>query len=184
MNYRSMDNSLAAVHGRVAPGSKLLLLIGGVATGLGLVYSPIFLLIASFCLLAWLVLYNLAFIQASPGRQWLLPLYSVCLVAGGIFFSPQRAGAIEFSFLLANTQQVLTNCVLNEVQGLVILSGIIFGIIRVSFMLGIAVAGYQVWQNRRQNQDWQEILTIAIVAVLLVLVIGVLEPLVVGPGSC
>lgn len=179
---------------------KKIVLYGSSALfGIGCIFFPTLLLIYAIGLLAWVVRYDITFLQSLPQRRWLLAAFALALTVGAVVSATQSAnaegfpfllgqtqpsGSSGFSFLFERTQQVLSNCVLRSVAGLAVLSGVLFGTLRVAFMVGIGVAGYKIWQSRRDGQDYQEMLAITITAILVVVVIGVIEPLIVGNGQC
>ncbi|KAI9130167.1 hypothetical protein [Acaryochloris sp. CCMEE 5410] len=115
-------------------------------------------------------------------RRLILGLLSFASGLGVFGAALDPAHAIEFSFLFSNSQKVLDTCLLRHISGLTIVSGIIFGTLRVSSMVALGVVGVKIFNNRREGQEFQEILTMTIVAMLVVIVLGVLEPFIVGKG--
>lgn len=92
------------------------------------------------------------------------------------------AQAIQFSFLLASTQTAMESCIFNQITGLAILSGIIFMAIRGSTMLGLTYVAFEAWQEKRKQQDASEQIKTLVYALVAILVVGVLEPLIIGGG--
>lgn len=156
--------------------------------GAGSAAYPPLLLVPVSGLLLCLLKYEIQFLQSfTHKKRWLLSAFVVVLVLGmtwgAIAYTSQPANA-AFSFLFADTETVLKNCVLKSITAAAAISGIIFGGMRVAFMVGVAVAGYNIWTQRQQGQDFHDTLQIVITAILVVVIIGAIEPLVVGTGSC
>ena len=150
------------------------------------VYPPMLLLPIS-AIVWWLVRYNIKFFQSFPKQRWLLSTFIVALAlgatVGAITYTEQPAHA-AFSFLFADTEKALKTCVLQTVSAATALAGIMFGGLRVAFMVGIGVAGYNIWTQRQQGQDYHDTLQIVLTAILVIVIIGSIEPLIVGTNGC
>jgi hypothetical protein len=145
-----------------------------------LILAPLFLLL--LCVVRWLI-------QACPASYRLPWTFFISLSLGiSPLFSSAGMPVYGFSFLFENTEKVLNNCIFNNIQvtgvTLTVISSILFGGLRVAFMLGVGVAGYLIWQRRQAGQDFQDLLGIVLVAILITLGIGFMEPLIVGTGGC
>lgn len=154
--------------------------------GGGTAAYPELLLMPISGLLLWLVSREIKFFQSFPQKRWLLTIFAVALALGATWgvltYTTQPADA-AFSFLFADTEKVLKDCVLKSVTAATVLAGIIFGGLRVAFMVGIGVAGYNIWTQRQQGQDYHDTLQIVLTAILVVVIIGAIEPLIVGNGG-
>lgn len=138
------------------------------------------LLIATSLLAVWMLRYYLVGISKTKYCRQLQLLLIIALTGQGVLSILEPANS--FSLLFQATENVLRTCVLSQVAALVVLAAILFGFVRVVFMFGLAFAGYKIWSNRQQGQDYQELMQVAIVAVLLLVIFGAIEPLVVGTG--
>ena len=148
---------------------------------------PSMLLLPISAIVWWLVRYNIKFFQSFPKQRWLLSTFIVALAlgatVGAITYTEQPADA-AFSFLFADTEKALKTCVLQTVSAATALAGIMFGGLRVAFMVGIGVAGYNIWTQRQQGQDYHDTLQIVLTAILVIVIIGSIEPLIVGTNGC
>lgn len=108
-----------------------------------------------------------------------LLLVFLCVAGVVSYAEPSQAA---FSFLFDATQKVLKKCVLDKsgITQLASFSSMIFGALRAAFMIGLGVAGWMVWNNRREGQEYQNVLSLIMMAFMVVMIIGVIEPLVVG----
>ncbi len=157
-------------------------LVMTVIVGSAVLYPP--LLLAPLSVASVLMLhYNISFFQKLKHRRIWLTAFSLAMAFGPVLPAVKPADA-AFSFLFQTTEQVFNTCVLAQFATVATISAILFGALRVSFMVGIGVAGYQIWQRRQQSQDWQEVLNIMLAAVMIVIAIGFVEPFVVGTGAC
>lgn len=174
----------------VSPGwwrSSVPLTCGGLTLfGSGIAAYPELLLIPISGLLLWLVWYEIKFFRSFPKRRWLPVVFTIALALGATWgllaYTAQPADA-AFSFLFADTETVLKNCVLKSVTAATVIAGIIFGGLRVAFMVGLGVAGYNIWTQRQQGQDYHDTLQIVLTAILVIVIIGAVEPLIVGNGG-
>lgn len=155
--------------------------------GTGIAIYPTLLLMPISGLLLWLVAYEIKILQSFTKKRWLLSAFAILLALGatwGAVMDVTQPANAAFSFLFADTETTLKNCVLKSITAAAVLAGVIFGGLRVAFMIGIGVAGYQIWTNRQQGQDYHDTLQIVLTAILIVSIIGVIEPLIVGPNGC
>ncbi len=148
---------------------------------------PLILLMPISGLLLYLIAYEIRFLQSFSKKRWLLSAFAIALAIGttwgAIAYTVQPADA-AFSFLFADTETALKNCVLKSVAAAGVIAGIIFGGLRVAFMIGLGVAGYNIWTQRQQGQDYHDTLQIIMTAILIVVIIGAVEPLIVGTSGC
>lgn len=155
--------------------------------GSGSVVYPSVMLLPVSAILLWLIRYDIKFFQSFPKKRWLLSAFVVALAlgatVGAITYTAQPADA-AFSFLFADTEKALKTCVLQSVTAATALAGIMFGGLRVAFMVGIGVAGYNIWTQRQQGQDYHDTLQIVLTAILVIVIIGAIEPLIVGTSGC
>ena len=133
-----------------------------VSLAIGTIFFPPILLIPITLFTAWAIKYELSVLKKIKHRRLILGLLSFSSGLGVFGAALDPAHAIEFSFLFANSQNVLDTCLLTHIAGLTILSGIIFGFLRVSAMVGLGVAGVKIFNNRREGQEFQEILTMTV----------------------
>jgi hypothetical protein len=92
------------------------------------------------------------------------------------------ANAIEFTFLGQALQQTFETCVLNEIAGLEILSGLFFGGLRVLVGAYFIWEVFQAWQKRQSNQKNREEIEHIVGGTFAVVIAGVFDPLLAGPG--
>ncbi len=154
-----------------------------IATVVTTVLYPPLLIAPLFAASAWTLHYNITFFQKLRHPRIWLTAFSLLMAAGPVLPTARPAGA-AFSYLFQISEQVLDQCVLNQFGTIATISAILFGALRISFMVGVGIAGYQIWQRRQQSQDWQEVLNIMLSAIMIVVIIGFVEPLIVGTGAC
>ncbi|ACB01007.1 MULTISPECIES: hypothetical protein [Cyanophyceae] len=90
--------------------------------------------------------------------------------------------AIEYSFLLQATQTAMETCIFSQIAGLTVLSGLIFTAIRGSVVLGLAFVAFEAWQEKRKQQDSSEQIKTIVYAIVSIVVVGAIEPLIMGSG--
>ncbi|WP_024546918.1 hypothetical protein [Picosynechococcus sp. NKBG15041c] len=90
--------------------------------------------------------------------------------------------AIEYSFLLQATQTAMETCIFSQIAGLSVLSGLIFTAIRGGVVLGLAFVAFEAWQEKRKQQDSSEQIKTIVYAIVSIVVVGAIEPLIMGSG--
>ena len=91
------------------------------------------------------------------------------------------AHAIEFSFLLSATEETLTTCITNQISGLSVFPGLVFGAFRVAVMFGVGWQGWQAIEDRKKHQDNTDHIKLIVGTAVLLVLVGVFEPLIVQP---
>ncbi len=163
---------------------KKILAFGAVIAGLigaSFLYPPLFLIPLALVLVG-IVNFNISYLQKLRSRKIWQILFSIAMAGGAAF--PASTPASAFSYLFQTSETVLNTCVLSAFPTVATISQVLFGGLRIAFMVGVAIAGYQIWQRRQSGQDFQDVLNILISSILIVVVLGFVEPLIVGTGAC
>ncbi|WP_084449076.1 hypothetical protein [Picosynechococcus sp. PCC 7117] len=120
-----------------------------------------------------------AFQRLKPRSKFLAALTGLAML--GLCISPPVM-AIEYSFLLQATQTAMETCIFSQIAGLAVLSGLIFTAIRGSVVLGLAFVAFEAWQEKRKQQDSSEQIKTIVYAIVSIVVVGAIEPLIMGSG--
>lgn len=105
------------------------------------------------------------------------------LAVTGLLVCVVPAHAIEFSFLLSSTEDTLKTCITDEIEGLSIIPNLIFGAFRVGVMGGVAWQGWEAIEDRKKKQDNSDHIKLLVGVAILIILVGVFEPLVVQACS-
>lgn len=106
------------------------------------------------------------------------------VAAGAIAFSglmaaPQAQAAVDFSVLLSKSEEMVKTCIFGQIDGFNVATFLVFGGIRMFYIVPLAMQVAEWNKKRQNNQDFsEEIKMIAIFLVGMVFV-GLVEPKVV-----
>ncbi|MBV5261854.1 hypothetical protein FLX56_25915 [Synechococcus moorigangaii CMS01] len=120
-----------------------------------------------------------AFRRLKSHAKFLAALSALAML--GLCISPPVM-AIEYSFLLQATQTAMETCIFSQIAGLSVLSGLIFTAIRGGVILGLAFVAFEAWQEKRKQQDSSEQIKTIVYAIVSIVVVGAIEPLIMGSG--
>ena len=100
-------------------------------------------------------------------------------IAMAFLTSPAVLAQIQFSFLLESTQGMADTCIFNQIAGLIVISGLLFGALRLGVMFGLAYIAFEAWQEKRKQQEYSDQVKTIVYGILAIVAIGVIEPLIV-----
>lgn len=103
------------------------------------------------------------------------------VVAGAIAFSvlmaaPQAQAAIDFSLLLDKTEKMVSSCIFNQVAGFNVATFLIFGFIRMIYIVPLALEVAEWNKKRQHNQNFSEELKTIATFIVGALFVGLVEP--------
>lgn len=135
-------------------------------------YSPYVGLVLPLVLAGYLTKKALPKLKDRSNRK----LLATAIVFGALMATPQAQAAVKFSLLLGETEKMVSTCVFNQVTGFNVATYIIFGSIRMFYIVPLAMEIAEWNKKRGNNQNFsEEIKTIAIFIVGAVFV-GLIEP--------
>jgi hypothetical protein len=95
----------------------------------------------------------------------------------------QPSQAIEFSLLLGKTEEMVKTCIFGQIEGFSVATFIVFGTIRMFYIVPVALE-ISEWNKKRQhNQNFSEEVKFICIAIVGMLFVGVLEPFLVKTCS-
>jgi hypothetical protein len=81
---------------------------------------------------------------------------AAAIFAGAMLATPQVQAAVSFSLLLDATEKMVSTCIFNQVTGFNVATFIIFGSIRMFYMVPLSLEIAEWNKKRQHNQNFSE----------------------------